>query len=87
MKLLQDLRKWEARHKDALEEIAERIQLSGNIVLSLLSLQSWISFMSRWLRVKIILLEAEGMPGGHDEITIRAADCIFKVVFYNNPFP
>eukprot|EP01018_Ginkgo_biloba_P009771 Gb_07737 [translate_table: standard] len=75
---LRDLQKWQAKHENALMEIAGSMQLSRNIFVALLSLQSWLSFIRRWLRAKIMVFEAEDVSDMHDKIAIKAADSIFK---------
>ncbi|GLJ05985.1 hypothetical protein SUGI_0029950 [Cryptomeria japonica] len=75
---LKDLQKWQAKYKDALMENAEGIQLSRNIFLALLSLQSWLSFMRCWLRAKIMVFEAEGVCDGLEQITLKAAKSILQ---------
>ena len=61
-------------------EIAGSIQLSRNICVALLSLQSWLSFMHRWLRAKMIVIEVEGMTDVGEQIPTMAGYSIFKVV-------
>jgi hypothetical protein len=80
--ILQDLREWLAKHENALLEIAGSIQLSRNICVALLSLQSWLPFMRRWLRAKMMAFEVEGMSDVGEQIPTMAGDSIFKVVLF-----
>lgn len=73
-----DLREWLAKHENALLEIAGSIQLSRNICVALLSLQSWLPFMRRWLRAKMMAFEVEGMSDVGEQIPTMAGDSIFK---------
>lgn len=73
-----DLREWLAKHQNALLEIAGGIQLSRNICVALLSLQSWLPFMHRWLRAKMTAFEVEGMSDVGEQIPTMAGDSMFK---------
>lgn len=73
-KVLQDLH---ARYENALVEIAASLQLSRNIIVALLSLQSWKPFLQRWLRACIPLLDVKASSGLMDT-TSKAADDILK---------
>ncbi|XP_056169713.1 protein RST1 isoform X2 [Syzygium oleosum] len=48
-----------ALHENMLVEIAASLQLSRNTFLALLSLQSWKSFMRRWIRANMLSLDAK----------------------------
>ncbi|XP_059670118.1 protein RST1 [Cornus florida] len=71
---LQDL---QARYENALEEIAASLPLSRNILISLLSLQSWKPFMHRWMRAHITFLDAK-FPSTMLDKTSKAANDILK---------
>ncbi|KAF8037585.1 hypothetical protein BT93_B0463 [Corymbia citriodora subsp. variegata] len=48
-----------ALYENMLVEIAASLQLSRNTFLALLSLQSWKSFMRRWIRANMLSLDAK----------------------------
>ncbi|XP_071712037.1 protein RST1 [Rutidosis leptorrhynchoides] len=56
LKVLHDLH---AKYEMALKEIASSLQLSRNMIVALLSLQSWKPFLQRWLRACISLMDAK----------------------------
>ncbi|XP_022852857.1 protein RST1-like [Olea europaea var. sylvestris] len=68
-----------SKYKDAMVEIAESLQLSRNILVALLSLQSWKAFMQRWMRSCITLLDANSHYTVLDR-TSKAANDILKVI-------
>jgi len=67
-----------AGYESALVEIAASLQLSRNIFTALLSLQSWKSFMRRWIRANISSLDAKAPSVSLDK-TSKAATDILKV--------
>ncbi|KAL3813814.1 hypothetical protein ACJIZ3_015082 [Penstemon smallii] len=67
------------KYEDAAVEISASLQLSRNILLALLSLQSWKPFMQRWMRSCIMVLEAKGHSTVSDK-TSKAANDILKVL-------
>lgn len=69
-----------SKYKDAMVEIAESLQLSRNILVALLSLQSWKAFMQRWMRSCITLLDANSHYTVLDK-TSKAANDILKVQY------
>ncbi|KAK9272918.1 hypothetical protein L1049_003297 [Liquidambar formosana] len=75
-KELQDVH---AGYENALVEIAASLQLSRNIFVALLSLQSWKSFMRRWMRAIILSLDAKS-PSIVLDRTSKAASDILKVL-------
>ena len=76
--VLQVLHDLHARYENALVEIAASLQLSRNIIVALLSLQSWKPFLQRWLRACIPLLDVKASSSLMDT-TSKAADDILKV--------
>lgn len=67
-----------AKYEDAAVEISGSLQLSRNVLLALLSLQSWKPFMQRWLRSCITVLEAKSNHTMLDK-TLKASTDILKV--------
>lgn len=65
-------------YEDASLEISASLLLSRNILLALLSLQSWKPFMERWLRSSIMVLEAKAHRTVLEK-TLKAATDILKV--------
>ncbi|VFQ73532.1 unnamed protein product [Cuscuta campestris] len=47
------------KYKNAVVEIVDSLQLSRNVLIALLALQSWKPFMRRWLRARLILLDTK----------------------------
>lgn len=68
----------QAKYEDVALEISASLPLSRNILLALLSLQSWKPFMQRWLRSCIMVLEAKAHRTVLDK-TLKAASDILKV--------
>ncbi|KAL5864319.1 hypothetical protein ACOSQ3_001833 [Xanthoceras sorbifolium] len=64
-------------YENALVDIAASLQLSRNIFVALLSLQSWKSFMCRWLRANVFLIDAKAESIALDR-TSKAANDILK---------
>ncbi|KAL4581590.1 hypothetical protein LXL04_006113 [Taraxacum kok-saghyz] len=73
-KVLHDLH---SRYEKALMEIAESLQLSRNIIVALVSLQSWKPFLQNWLRDCVVLLDVK-KPSNVLDTTSKAADDILK---------
>ncbi|KAL2528915.1 Protein RST1 [Forsythia ovata] len=67
-----------AKYKDAMVDIAASLQVSRNILVALLSLQSWKAFMQRWMRSCITLLDTKSHYTVLDR-TSKAANDILKV--------
>ncbi|XP_043808563.1 protein RST1 isoform X3 [Manihot esculenta] len=68
-----------AAYENALVEIASSLQLSRNIFVALLSLQSWKTFMRRWMRASLLLLDAKAPSVALDK-TSKAANNILKIM-------
>lgn len=66
------------RYGNALVEIAASLQLSRNIIVALVSLQSWKPFLQRWLRGCITLMDVKASSSVLDT-TSKAAEDILKV--------
>ncbi|KAI8533657.1 hypothetical protein RHMOL_Rhmol10G0026200 [Rhododendron molle] len=76
---LQALQDVHAEYENAVVEIAASLQLSRNILIALLSLQSWKPFMQRWMRDSVILLDAKATSTVLDKAS-KAANGIFKIM-------
>lgn len=61
-------------------EIAASLQLSRNILLALMALQSWKDFMRRWMKAYILSYDAKALLSVLDK-TSKAASDILKVKF------
>ena len=59
-------------------EIAESLQLSRNIVMALLALESWKAFMERWLKSEVFSFDVRD-TAVISERTCKAANAILKV--------
>ncbi|GLU02102.1 hypothetical protein SLE2022_193690 [Rubroshorea leprosula] len=63
-------------YEDTMVQIAGSLQLSRNIFVALLSLESWKAFVRRWMRADILSIEAK-LPAILDK-TSKAANDILK---------
>lgn len=61
-------------------EIAASLQLSRNILLALMALQSWKDFTRRWMKAYILSYDAKALLSVLDK-TSKAASDILKVKF------
>ncbi|XP_021298973.1 protein RST1 isoform X2 [Herrania umbratica] len=66
-------------YEDMMVQIAASLQLSRNIVVALLSLQSWKAFVRRWMRANILSIDAEVSVMVSDK-TSKAANDILKIM-------
>uniref|UniRef100_A0A2P2K6W6 Protein RST1 isoform X1 n=1 Tax=Rhizophora mucronata TaxID=61149 RepID=A0A2P2K6W6_RHIMU len=68
-----------AGYENAMLDIAASLQLSRNIFVALLSLQSWKSFMGRWIRANVLCLDTKASAIASDKTT-KAANDILKTI-------
>ncbi|KAK4367433.1 hypothetical protein RND71_011225 [Anisodus tanguticus] len=73
----EDLQEVQAKYEASLVDVATSLQLSRNILIAILSLQSWKPFMRRWMRAHILLLDAKLQTAVLDK-TSKAAMEILK---------
>jgi len=59
-------------------EIAESMYVSRNIVVALLALQSWKSFVSNWMQAVVALLDTKDSSKLNK--AMKAANDIFKIL-------
>ncbi|KAF3945724.1 hypothetical protein CMV_027929, partial [Castanea mollissima] len=71
------LRDPHAEYENAMVEIAASLQLSRNIFVALLALQSWKPFMRRWIRADILYFDAKS-PAIILDKSSKAANDILK---------
>ncbi|XP_052196381.1 protein RST1 isoform X2 [Diospyros lotus] len=76
---VQGLQEVHAKYENALVEISMSLHLSRNILIALLSLQSWKPFMQRWLRACAIFLDGKA-PSTVADKTSKAANGILKII-------
>ncbi|KAJ7970794.1 Protein RST1 [Quillaja saponaria] len=74
------LRDVHAAYENALVEIAESLQLSRNIFVALITLQSWKSFMRRWMRADIFLFDAKAHSNVLDRTSKAATDILKSMI-------
>ncbi|KAL5725459.1 hypothetical protein ACHQM5_008601 [Ranunculus cassubicifolius] len=74
-----ELPKLHAAYETALVDIAESLQLSRNILVALLSLQSWKPFMQRWLNAVVTHPDVKIKSSAPDRTSKAAAD-ILKII-------
>lgn len=73
---LQGIAEVNLEFEDAFLEIASSLKLLRNLLIALISCQSWKSFMRRWMKVQLMLLDI----GAHRlDKTSKAATYILKV--------
>ncbi|GAB4846720.1 hypothetical protein Ancab_025728 [Ancistrocladus abbreviatus] len=66
-------------YTDAIREIAASLHLSRNLVVALLSLQSWKPFMQHWIRAYLLYLDVKE-PSIVLDKTSKAANDIVKIM-------
>lgn len=69
-----------AAYEQALMEMAESMFISRNIVVALLALHSWKSFVSHWMQAVVTLLDTK--ESSKLNKPLKAANDIFKVRKY-----
>ncbi|KAH0923800.1 hypothetical protein HID58_023818 [Brassica napus] len=69
------------QYEEAFKVVAKSLQLSRNISLALISLQSLKAFMSRWMRANILSVGAMATELSSDK-TFKAANNIMKSLVY-----
>ncbi|KAJ0254105.1 Protein RST1 [Hirschfeldia incana] len=69
------------QYEEAFKVVAKSLQLSRNISLALISLQSLKAFMSRWMRANILSIGAMASELSSDK-TFKAANNIMKSLVY-----
>ncbi|KAI3970453.1 hypothetical protein MKX01_024100 [Papaver californicum] len=74
---VQDLQKLHTAYENALVDIADSLHLSRNILIALLSLQSWKPFVQRWMKA-VLKYQDSKSPSNLLERTTKAADDILK---------
>ncbi|KAK9090349.1 hypothetical protein Sjap_023526 [Stephania japonica] len=74
-----ELRKLHSAYENAMVEIAESLQLSRNILLAQLSLQSWKPFVQHWLRASVAVLD-KTVPSDVANKTSQAANSILEIM-------
>uniref|UniRef100_A0A1D1Z387 Uncharacterized protein KIAA1797 n=1 Tax=Anthurium amnicola TaxID=1678845 RepID=A0A1D1Z387_9ARAE len=74
--VFKDLSKLHGIHEAMLLEVAESLQISRNIFIALLALQSWKAFMNRWVKA---VTDAKASPSGSDESS-KEACAILKIL-------
>ncbi|BFI25408.1 hypothetical protein MPTK2_1g20850 [Marchantia polymorpha subsp. ruderalis] len=70
---------WQATHEKVFMETAEHLQLNSNLIVAVLALQSWCSFVSRWLYMMNAVYEAESPSLGSEENLLKAAKYLVKI--------
>uniref|UniRef100_A0ACD5VJS0 Uncharacterized protein n=1 Tax=Avena sativa TaxID=4498 RepID=A0ACD5VJS0_AVESA len=73
-----DLPRVHAAYEQALVEMAESMFISRNIVVALLALHSWKSFISHWMQAVVALLDTK--ESSKLNKPLKAANDIFKIL-------
>ncbi|XP_022750556.1 protein RST1 isoform X8 [Durio zibethinus] len=63
-------------YEDMMVQIAASLQLSRNIFVALLSLQSWKAFVRRWMRANILSIDAKVLVIVSDKTSKAASDIL-----------
>nr|XP_011468296.1 PREDICTED: protein RST1 isoform X3 [Fragaria vesca subsp. vesca] len=66
--------------ENALVELTSSLQLSRNLFVALISLESWKSFMRRWLRADILFFDAKVSSVILDKTTKAASDILKSLI-------
>ncbi|RDX62949.1 Protein RST1, partial [Mucuna pruriens] len=74
------LRDVHAGYENALVEVAASLQLSRNILLALMALQSWKSFMRRWMKAYTLFYDAKAQLSVLDKTSKAASDILKSVI-------
>ncbi|KAK4603584.1 hypothetical protein RGQ29_012198 [Quercus rubra] len=74
------LRDPHAEYENAMVEIAASLQLSRNIFVALLALQSWKPFMQRWIRADILYFDAKSPTIILDKSSKAANDILKSMI-------
>ncbi|PON84247.1 Armadillo-type fold containing protein [Trema orientale] len=69
-----------AGYEKAFLEFAASLQLSRNVFVALISLQSWKAFMHRWLRADIFFFDAKAPSVSLDKTTKAANDILKRMI-------
>ncbi|KAF7819538.1 protein RST1 isoform X1 [Senna tora] len=77
---LKGLRDVHAGYVNAMVEIAASLQLSRNILVALMALQSWKSFMRRWMRACIFSYDAKAQSAVLDKTSKAASDILKNTI-------
>lgn len=72
---------WQSNHEKIFLEAADQLHFGRNLVAAVLSLQSWHSFVARWLDALFTIYEADSPNLGRKENLLRAAKYLSKVPF------
>ncbi|KAL2649838.1 hypothetical protein R1flu_017966 [Riccia fluitans] len=73
------LKAWQATHERIFLETAEHLQLNRNLIVAILAVHSWCSFISRWLPSLSLVYEAENPTSTSEENTEKAAKYLMKM--------
>ncbi|XP_058778644.1 protein RST1-like isoform X1 [Vicia villosa] len=73
-----------AAYENALKETAASLHLSRNILLALMSLQSWKDFMRRWVKAYIMSYDAKAQLSVLDKTSKAASDILKSMTVIAN---
>ncbi|XP_061373555.1 protein RST1 isoform X2 [Gastrolobium bilobum] len=74
------LRDVHAGYENSLVEIAASLQLSRNIMLALMALQSWKGFMRRWMKACMLSYDAKAQLSVLDKTSKAASDILKSMI-------
>ncbi|KAL5152789.1 Protein RST1 [Glycine soja] len=74
------LRDVHAGYENALVEVAASLQLSRNILLALMALQSWKGFMRRWMKAYTLSYDAKAQSSVLDKTSKAASDILKSMI-------
>ncbi|KAK7271652.1 hypothetical protein RJT34_27730 [Clitoria ternatea] len=67
-------------YENALVEVAASLQLSRNILLALMALQSWKGFIRRWMKAYTLTYDAKAQSGVLDKTSKAASDILKSMI-------
>ncbi|XP_027358768.1 protein RST1 [Abrus precatorius] len=78
------LRDVHAGYANALVEVATSLQLSRNILLALMALQSWKGFMRHWMKAYTLSYDAKAQSSALDKTSKAASEILKSVIAIAN---
>ncbi|KAJ3694479.1 hypothetical protein LUZ60_009959 [Juncus effusus] len=79
LKSIKDLQKVNQAYEKALMDLAESLHITRNLIFAIISIQSWKSFLDRWIEAVINFMKDSSSSDSLDKHT-RAAKDILKIL-------
>ncbi|CAM6092766.1 unnamed protein product [Calypogeia fissa] len=71
---------WQTNYEKIFLEVADQLHFGRNLVVAMLSLQSWCSFVSRWLDAIFTRYETDSPNLGRNENLLKAAKYLSQIM-------